>query len=109
MPVRGMGMSMFPAPLHKFALISGLVNGGVEMGVRTELLVDRVDIILWSGLAGVQVFADGPLPNIFTQKIPSQGQPEGVSGAAVVYPACAVTCTMTMLHDAERETACDFA
>ena len=99
--VRGMGMVVFSAPLHNFALVSGLVNGAVEMGVRTELPMDGVDIILGNGLAGVRVWADGPLPNIVIKKMPSQGQPEGMADVAVGYPACAVTRAMTSVRDAQ--------
>ncbi|KAK0130945.1 hypothetical protein N1851_034377 [Merluccius polli] len=53
--VRGMGMVVFPAPVHRLCFVSGLVKGDVEMGVRTELPVDGVDIILGNGLAGAQL------------------------------------------------------
>lgn len=97
---RGMGMVVFPSPVHSLCLFSGLVNGDVEMGVRKELPVDGVDVILGNGLAGLQVWAEGPLPHVVTKNVPSQSQPESDPDIAIVYPACAVTRAMTSAHDA---------
>lgn len=93
-------MLVFPVPVCRFTVSSGLVNGAVGMGVCTKFLVDGVDIILGNNSAVMQVWTDGPLPNVITKKLPSNRQAESVSDNAVVYPACAVTCAMASSRDA---------
>ncbi|KAK0131746.1 hypothetical protein N1851_033464 [Merluccius polli] len=90
--IRGMGMVVFLAPVHRLCLVSGLMKGDVEMGVRTELPVDGVDIILGNGLAGVRVWADGPPPNIVTKSVPGQDQPQCIRCCRCVSGLCCDAC-----------------
>ena len=92
--IQGMGMFVFPVPVHKMSLTSELVNGEVRMGVRPELPVAGVDIILGNDLCGERIWAD-QIPNVITRKWPGDvQQQESESDGAVVYPVCAVTRSM---------------
>lgn len=50
---RGMGLQVFPVPLHKLMLVCGLV-GEVRLFVHLALL--KIAIILGNGQAGIVVF-----------------------------------------------------
>lgn len=65
--VRGMGLVPFSSPLHEVTLKCGLVEGDVDVGVRPQLPVEGVHMILGNDLAGSKVWADGKL-NIFTKQ-----------------------------------------
>lgn len=49
----GMGLQVFPVPLHKLMLVCGLV-GEVRLFVRLALL--KIVVILGNGQAGIVVF-----------------------------------------------------
>lgn len=53
--VRGVGMQFIGVPLHTVCIECNLVNGRVVVGVRPELPVDGVDLILGNDLAGGKV------------------------------------------------------
>ena len=91
--IQGMGMFVFSVPVHKLSLISDLVSGEVHMGVRPELPIAGVDVILGNDLCGERVWAD-QVPNVVTRKWPGPIRPDLESDEAVVYPACAVTRAM---------------
>ena len=44
--MQGMGMRIIPVPLHSMNIVCGLVGGEVVVGVRPQLPVEGVDIIL---------------------------------------------------------------
>ena len=62
MLMRGMGMKIVPVSLHRLRLVCGLVTGEVVVGVRPELPVEGVDIILGNDLAGDKVWAEAQSP-----------------------------------------------
>uniref|UniRef100_A0A8D0AC21 CCHC-type domain-containing protein n=1 Tax=Sander lucioperca TaxID=283035 RepID=A0A8D0AC21_SANLU len=62
--IRGMGLVPFVSPLHDVTLKCGLVEGDVAVGVRPQLPVEGVHMILGNDLAGSKVWADGKI-NIF--------------------------------------------
>lgn len=49
---RGMGLSVFPVPLHKMVLNCQLVQGVVAVGVRPALPIEGIHFILGNDLAG---------------------------------------------------------
>lgn len=49
--IRGIGLEVFSAPLHRFQLESELVHGEVEIALRPSLPVEGVDLILGNNLA----------------------------------------------------------
>lgn len=65
--VRGMGLVPFSSPLHEVTLKCGLVEGDVDVGVRPQLPVEGVHMILGNDLACNKVWADGKV-NIFTKQ-----------------------------------------
>uniref|UniRef100_A0A667WFT4 SCAN box domain-containing protein n=1 Tax=Myripristis murdjan TaxID=586833 RepID=A0A667WFT4_9TELE len=62
-PVRGMGLQTLFVPVHKLFLSCDLVQGVAEVGVRPELPVEGVDIILGNDLAGGRVWPDNVRPD----------------------------------------------
>lgn len=85
----GMGLKVLPVPVHRMNLDCDLVQGEVPIGVRPELRVEGVDIILGNSLAGSRVWTSGSsLPVL-------QAQPyESAVRFPEVFPACAVTRVM---------------
>lgn len=91
--VRGMGLVPFSSPLHEVTLKCGLVEGDVDVGVRPQLPVEGVHMILGNDLAGSKVWADGKL-NIFTKQpsvSPARVSPDRNCVSPEVFPVCAVT------------------
>lgn len=85
--VRGMGLSLVPAPLHKVILCSGLVEGEVVLGVRPALPVDGVQVILGNDLAGGRIWADSQ-PSLVVTRTPSVNKAEMEDkGHSRVFPA----------------------
>ena len=76
--MQGMGMAVCPVPVHEMSLVSDLVSGEVQMGVRPELPVEGVDVILGNDLCGERVWADQK-PNVLTRKWPGSAQKRGLS------------------------------
>lgn len=86
--VRGIELSCIKVPLHTVFLKSDLVTGQAQIGVRSELPVEGVSIILGNDLAGGKVF---PCP-IVLDKPEVTVQPDVVAAHfPAVFPACAVT------------------
>ncbi len=54
--VRGIELGCVKLPLHTVCLTSDLVSGVVELGVRSELPVEGVSLVLGNDLAGGKVF-----------------------------------------------------
>ncbi len=97
---RGMGLSVFPAPLHKMVLDCELVQGEVDVGVLSALPIEGIHLILGNGLAGSRVWASTP-PSPKVTLCPSEFLSDKGSGALQeVSPACVVTRAMgKMQHD----------
>lgn len=91
--VRGMGLVPFSSPLHVVTLKCGLVAGDVAVGVRPQLPVEGIHMILGNDLAGSKVWADGKI-NIFKKQPsvpPAKVSPEYSCVSPEVFPGCAVT------------------
>lgn len=95
-PVLGMGMSIFQVPVHKLVLHSKLFNGEVKMGVRPELPIDGITVILGNDVAGDRVWADQPArPVVVPVPLGSKGPDENERQFPEVFTACTVTRAMT--------------
>ncbi len=85
--VRGIELGCVRVPLHMVNLQSDLVTGTVPLGVRTELPVDGVSLILGNDLAGGKVF---PSP-VVVDKPGMAPDPDIAAHFPSVVPSCAVT------------------
>ena len=86
--IQGIGMDIISVPLHKINMKSDLVSGTVTVGVRPELPVKGVSMLLGNDLAGGKVLPEPivtPKPCIETDDYEN----------SAVFPACAVTRSMT--------------
>lgn len=54
--IRGIGSNVLSVPLHKIVLHSNLIQGEVEVAVRSCLPVEGVQVILGNNLAGERVW-----------------------------------------------------
>lgn len=61
--IRGIGMEVISVPLHRMNLKSDLVCGEVVVGVRPELPVAGVSMLLGNDLAGVKVLPEPVVSN----------------------------------------------
>ena len=86
--IQGIGMDVISVALHKISLKSDLVLGTVTVGVRPELPVKGVSMLLGNDLAGGKVL---PEPIITREPCTEADTVEN----SVVFPACAVTRSMT--------------
>ena len=80
---RGMGMSVIPSPTHKIKLECGLVQGEVEVALRTALPVAGVDVILGNEHAGGRVWADVSQPPLLNHVCTSKPTNGSMSNAKV--------------------------
>ena len=53
--IQGIGMDIISVPLHRINLKFDLISGTVIVGVRPELPVKGVSMLLWNDLAGGKV------------------------------------------------------
>ena len=86
--VQGIGMDVISVPLHRMNLKTDLVSGTVIVGVRPELPVKGVSMLLGNDLAGGKVL---PEPIVTREPCTEADNVEN----SVVFPACAVTRSMT--------------
>ena len=86
--IQGIGTDVVSVPLHKINLKSDLVSGTVIVGVRPELPVKGVSMLLGNDLAGGKVL---PEPIVTHEPCTEADYVEN----SVVFPACAVTRSMT--------------
>lgn len=85
--VRGIEMHCVNVPLHTVHLKSNLVSGAVKLGVRKQLPVEGVDLIIGNDLAGGEVF-----PTPIVTHTPLQKEQSDLSILyPLAFPACAVT------------------
>lgn len=86
--VWGIGLSVLRVPVHSVNLTCPLVTGSVRIGVRDQLPVPGVDIILGNDLAGNKVFPSVPeVTEIPTADVCVFSPPD----SPPVFPACVVT------------------
>ena len=86
--IQGIGMDVISVPLHKINSKSDLVSGTVIVGVRPELPVKGVSILLGNDLADGKVL---PEPIVTHEPCTETNYVEN----SVVFPACAVTRSIT--------------
>ena len=82
----GVEMASSRAPLHKVFLCSPLVTGLVQVGIREQLPVEGIALILGNDLAGEKVF-----PTLEVIEHPMISEEPVCEGAQAVFPVCAVT------------------
>ena len=87
--IQGIGMDIISVPLHKMNLKTELISGTVTVGVRPELPVKGVSMLLGNDLAGGKV-----LPEPIVTNDPCT-EADNDDESSVVFPACAVTRSMT--------------
>ncbi len=85
--VRGIELGCVKLPLHTVCLTSDLVSGVVELGVRSELPVEGVGLVLGNDLAGGKVFSSPVV--VETPEPPIKFDVASLFPS--VFPACAVT------------------
>ena len=78
-------------PLHKIFLKSDLVSGYVTVGIRPNLPVKGVSLLLGNDLAGDRVMADPCMSNLPCSCSDIDLAVQNIPG---LYPACAVTRAM---------------
>jgi len=86
--IQGIGMDVINVPLHRISLKTNLVSGSVIVGVRPELPVRGVSMLLGNDLAGGKV-----LPDPIVSAKPCTDI--DVTEDSTIYPSCAVTRSMT--------------
>ena len=82
-------MDIISVPLHRINLKSDLISGTVIVGVRPELPVKGVSMLLGNDLAGGKV-----LPQSIVTRDPCT-EADKDDESSIVFPACAVTRSMT--------------
>ncbi len=96
--IRGIELGCVKVPLHSVYLQSDLFTGVVELGVRSQLPVEGVGLILGNDVAGGKVFSQP----IVVDKPDVSGLCEPVDVGQQfpsVFPACAVTRTQSRKFD----------
>ncbi|KAL2095958.1 hypothetical protein ACEWY4_008106 [Coilia grayii] len=101
--IRGIGLQVFPVPLHKIQLFSGFVNGEVTIAVCPSLPIDGIDLIVGNNLAYDCVFPEQviPPPVVKTEAVPSAELDKCGADFPEVFTACAVTRAMARTQAAE--------
>ncbi|CAI5657199.1 unnamed protein product [Oreochromis niloticus] len=85
----GVEMGVMRVPLHSVQLSSQFVSGEVKLGVRPQLPVEGIDIILGNDLAGCKVF---PLPEVVETPIADTSASDvTTANCDSLFPVCAVT------------------
>ena len=87
--IQGIGMDIISVPLHRINLKFDLISGTVLVGVRPELPVKGVSVLLGNDLAGGKVL---PQPIVTRDSCTETNNDDESS---VIFPACAVTRSMT--------------
>ena len=87
--IQGIGMDIISVPLHRINLKSDLISGTVIVGVRPELPVKSVSMLLGNDLAGGKV-----LPQPIVTRDPC-AEADNEDESSVVFPAGEVTRSMT--------------
>ena len=96
--IQGIGMDIISVPLHRINLKSDLISGTVIVGVRPELPVKGVSMLLGNDLAGGKV-----LPQPIVTRDPCTEADNDDDESSIVFPACAVLVTRSMTRKAMLE------
>ncbi|CAI5691564.1 unnamed protein product [Oreochromis niloticus] len=92
----GVRMCVMRVPLHFVQLSSQFVSGEVKLGVRPQLPVAGIDIILGNDLAGCKVF---PLPEVVETPLADTSAFDLAAPNSVpLFPVCAVTRAQARKH-----------
>ena len=87
--LQGVELGVIDVPLHRIYLKSDLITGPVIVGVRPTLPVQGVSLLLGNDLAGGKVVPDPIVCEKLTSDVASENENDDL------YPACAVTRSMT--------------
>jgi hypothetical protein len=101
--IQGIGMDIISVPLHKIKLKSDLVSGTVVVGVRPELPVKGVTMLLGNDLAGGKVLPDPIVSHKPCTAVDKEEEKD-------IFPACAVTRSMSrkaLLEDSSDNVEVD--
>ena len=93
-------MVPFSVPLHRLVLNCGLVQGEVSVGVRSQLPVEGLHMILGNDLAGDKVWADGQPNVVKAAMFPTVASSVTPLPLGDIFPACAITRAAS--RDAQR-------
>merc|ERR1711867_166670 len=85
--LQGVGLGIIDVPLHRIHLNSDLISGPVVVGVRPNLPIQGVSVLLGNDLAGGKVVA-GPI-------VCQKALPDTDSDDEELYPSCVVTRAMS--------------
>ncbi|XP_063601112.1 uncharacterized protein LOC134777204 [Penaeus indicus] len=97
--IKGLGLGM-TVPLHNVSLESGFVNGIVEVGVKDELPVPGVQMLLGNDLAGDKTI---PEPIMCENPLKGEASVEKRETNNEIYPACVVTRAMSKIGEEINE------
>ena len=86
--IQGIGMNIINVLLHKMKLKTNLVSGTVIVGVRPELPVKGVSMLLGNDFAGGKVLPEPIVSNRPCTKVVLEEDKD-------IFPACTVTRSMT--------------
>jgi len=89
--IHGVELGYVSVPIHEIFLQSDLASGYVTVGIRPTLPVDGVSLLLGNDIAGERVII-----NSWLSSLPcSDGMDQVTQDIPGLYPACAVTRSMT--------------
>ncbi|KAI3372618.1 hypothetical protein L3Q82_023087, partial [Scortum barcoo] len=83
--MRGMEMGWIPAPRHVMKLDCELVQGIVSVGVRPELQIEGVSMVLGNDLAGSRMWANVAPPTIATEPLVPSALEESQLGVPRIF------------------------
>ncbi len=90
---KGIALNVMSVPLHKLVLQSDLIQGEVEVAVRSCLPVEGVQVILGNDLAGERVWRDD-LPHLVVTSSPMVFKSDGDENSLNALPSCVITRSM---------------
>ncbi|XP_033969836.1 uncharacterized protein LOC117469516 [Trematomus bernacchii] len=104
----GMGLKVFPIPVHKVYIDCDLVKGEVAVGVRPGLPIEGIHFILGNGLAGGRIWTDVPPAPLVTGGLIESGFEESSTVVPGVTSSCVITRAMakTMLFRNQKAKHC---
>ncbi len=97
--IRSIGLNVMSVPLHKLVLQSDLIQGVVEVAVRSCLPVEGVQVILGNDLAGERVWWDDS-PHLVVTSSPMASKPDGDENfvrSLNALPSCVITRSMSKI------------
>lgn len=101
--IRGIGLNVISVPIHKLVLNSDLIQGEVEVAVRSCLPVEGVQVILGNDLAGDRVWRNvSPNLVVTSSELTSESGIEDLSCSSNVFPSCVTTRSMSKIQGGDR-------